>query len=188
MHFRNSWTRSMSRCFIRQVPSGASGVPRLELLDLLLDPEVPRHVGDQILDRRKRAHRLDGHRLVQVQLAEPRHAHQPGLAVDFRGARAALAGLAVPPHGEVRRLLGLDAVNGVEHDHAVRHLGVERLVGAVISDLPRRSVLEKAGLSSPDLEGCACSRLLLLDDVLQVVRHRRDRHARDLHRRRRSPA
>src|SRR5947207_9897204 len=25
MHFRNSWTRSMSSCCIRQVPSGASG-------------------------------------------------------------------------------------------------------------------------------------------------------------------
>src|SRR5260370_24721511 len=25
MHFRNSWTRSMSACCIRQVPSGASG-------------------------------------------------------------------------------------------------------------------------------------------------------------------
>ena len=26
MHFRNSWTRSMSFCAIRHVPSGASGV------------------------------------------------------------------------------------------------------------------------------------------------------------------
>ena len=28
-------------------------------------------------------------------------------------------------HGEVGRLLGLDLVHGVEHDHALRHLGVE---------------------------------------------------------------
>src|SRR5258706_5742142 len=26
MHFRNSWTRSKSRCALRQVPSGASGL------------------------------------------------------------------------------------------------------------------------------------------------------------------
>ena len=58
-------------------------------------------------------------------LAQARHAHQPRLAVDLRRARAALAGLAVPAHGQVRRLLGLDLVHGVEHDHAVGHLGVE---------------------------------------------------------------
>src|SRR5947208_14488609 len=32
MHFRNSWTRSMSSCSIRQVPSGASGGRGLNFL------------------------------------------------------------------------------------------------------------------------------------------------------------
>ena len=62
---------------------GRIGRTRLELPDLLLDVVVPRDVGDQILDRRKRAHRLDRHGLAQVQRAEPRHAHQPRLAVDL---------------------------------------------------------------------------------------------------------
>ena len=60
------------------------GGPRLESRDLLLDPEVPRDVRDQVLDRRKRAHRLDAHRFVQVQRAEPSHAHQARLAVNLR--------------------------------------------------------------------------------------------------------
>src|SRR3982750_2669593 len=32
MHFRNSWTRSMSSCCMRQVPSGASGGRGLNFL------------------------------------------------------------------------------------------------------------------------------------------------------------
>ena len=144
MHLRNSCTRSMSRCCH---PPGAVrrvGRARLELLDPLLDAEVPRDVGDQVLDRRERAHRLDGDRLVQVQLAQPRHAHQPRLAVDLRRARAALAGLAVPAHREVGRLLGLDLVHGVEHDHAFGHLGVEGLERAVAVVRMLRQILNVA--------------------------------------------
>ena len=40
------------------------GRARLERLDLLLDLEVPRHVGHQVADRRERLHRLDRDRLV----------------------------------------------------------------------------------------------------------------------------
>src|SRR5436189_3543835 len=36
MHFRNSWTRSMSSCAIRQVPSGASGGRGLNFLIFFL--------------------------------------------------------------------------------------------------------------------------------------------------------
>ena len=36
-------------------------------------------------------------------MGELRHAHQRGLAVDLRGARAAFARLAAPAHGEVVR-------------------------------------------------------------------------------------
>ena len=65
MHFRNSCTRSTSR--LRHAPGavGRIGRPRLELLDALLHPEVPRHVGDEVLDGRERPHRLDGDRLVR---------------------------------------------------------------------------------------------------------------------------
>ena len=41
-----------------------------------------------------------------------------GHAVDFRRARAALAGLAIPAAREVVRLLRLDFVDDIEHDHA----------------------------------------------------------------------
>ena len=43
---------------------GRVGRPRLEALDALLRLEIPRDVGHQIPDRRKRAHRLDRDRLA----------------------------------------------------------------------------------------------------------------------------
>ena len=72
---------------------------------------------------RERLHRLDGDRLREVERVEPRHAHQLRHAVDLGRARAALPRLAVPPHGQVAGLLGLDLVHGVEHDHALADLG-----------------------------------------------------------------
>src|ERR1044071_5600253 len=59
----------------------------------------------------------------KFELTEPAHAHQPGLAVDLRGAGSALARLAIPAHREIAGLLGLDLVHHVEHDHPVRRLG-----------------------------------------------------------------
>src|SRR4029434_10161881 len=47
------------------------------------------------------------------------HAQQPGAAVDLGRAGAALAGLAVPAHGQVAGLGRLDTVDGVQHDLAV---------------------------------------------------------------------
>ena len=44
---------------------GRVGRPRLERLDLLLDPVVPRHVGHQIFNKRKRPQRLQDHRQIQ---------------------------------------------------------------------------------------------------------------------------
>jgi hypothetical protein len=98
-------------------PVGRVGRPRREPLDLLLRLEVPRDVGDEVADRREAAHRLDGDRLVERQVGEPRHAHELRRAVDLRRAGAALAGLAVPAHGQVVGGLGLDLVHGVEHHH-----------------------------------------------------------------------
>ena len=145
MHFRNSCTRSTSTCCMRQVPSRRIGRPRLELLDALLRPEVPRHVGHEILDRRKGAHRLDRDRLGQVELVEPRHAHQARVAVDLGRARSALARLAVPADGQVVGLFGLNLVDGVEHDHALGDRGREVLQ------------LSAAVPAAPDLEGRASS-------------------------------
>ena len=127
MHLRNSWIAV--DVALRHPPGavGCVGRARLEFLDPLLDAEVPRDVGDEILDRRKRAHRFHRHGLPEVQLAQPRHAHQPRVAVDLRRAGAALARLAVPPDREIGRLLRLDPMHDVEDDHPFRHLRVERL-------------------------------------------------------------
>ena len=84
-------------------------------------------------------------------------------AVDLGRARAALARLAVPAHGQVAGLLGLDLVHGVEHDHALRDLG--RVVAEARRPARRRA---RCGRSrAPSLH--------LLDDLLQLGRHLRDR-------------
>ena len=66
--------------------------------------------------RRMRDQRID-HR--QVERIEPRHAHELGHAVDLGGARAALAGLAVPADGQVGSLRGLQPMDDVEDDLAL---------------------------------------------------------------------
>ncbi len=65
-------------CAIRRV--GRAGP---KLLDGFLDGEVPGDVGDQVPNQRKRVHGLDDHGHIQVQIAEPRHAHEFGHAVDL---------------------------------------------------------------------------------------------------------
>src|SRR4029453_18776761 len=59
------------------------GWARFELLDLFLDPKVPRNVGHQIFDQWKGLQRLHGDRLVERNAVQPCHAHQLGLAVDL---------------------------------------------------------------------------------------------------------
>src|SRR2546422_308810 len=114
------------------------GAVRLRRLDpqrrhLLGLDVVVRHVGDEIADRREAADRRHRDRLALGEQVHPRHAHQPRLAVDLRAARAALAGLAVPAHGEVRGLRGLDAMDDVEHHHP--RVGVDA-VGREIAAAP----------------------------------------------------
>ena len=68
---------------LRHSPRAVLGVgrTRFERLDPFLDVVVPRNVGHQVADRRKRLYRLDRDRLVQVEGAEARHAHQLRIAV-----------------------------------------------------------------------------------------------------------
>src|SRR5206468_6658567 len=81
----------------------------------------------------------------------PGHAHQPRLAVDLGTARPALARLAVPPYGEVGRLLGLQPVDRVEDDFAffdrddVRR---EVAAGRVAAPHPQVQVVTHQRLSS----------------------------------------
>src|SRR5690348_17690724 len=62
----------------------------------------------------------------------PGHAGQPGPPVDLHRARPALAGLAVPPDGQVAGLGGLQPVQHVQDDLALVHLDlvVGELTGA----------------------------------------------------------
>ena len=118
MHFRNSCTRSTSACAIRHVPSGASGGRGLKRLMLFFtskfhETSVTRSL---ISGNARIGSTVTGS--VEIELVQPGHAHQPRIAVDLGRARPALAGLAVPANGEIVRLLGLNLVDGVEHDHA----------------------------------------------------------------------
>src|SRR5207248_10520958 len=98
---------------------GPVGVlPGLERGDLLVDLEVPGDVADQVLDDREGLHGPDGDRLAGGVLIDAVHTHQTGFAVDLAAARTALAGLAIPSAGQIRRVQSLDAVNHVEDDHA----------------------------------------------------------------------
>src|SRR5438067_1198282 len=99
------------------------GRARSKFGDVFFHAVIPRHIGDQISDVGKGLHRLDGYGLFQRKRVQARHAHELGHSVNFSGARPALAGLAVPSHGEIVGLLGLNPVDGIEHHHSGRHFG-----------------------------------------------------------------
>ena len=61
----------------------------------------------------------DGDRLARREGRQAGQAHEAGPAVDLGRARTALAGLAVPAHGQVARLAGLHVVDGVEDNLAL---------------------------------------------------------------------
>src|SRR6202035_4039173 len=99
------------------------GGTRLEWLDLFLYSEIPRDVGHQIANARKRLHRFDGHRLVKRDGVQSGHAHQLRNAVDLCRTGTALARFAIPSAGQVIGLLGLNVVHRVEHHHSLGDLG-----------------------------------------------------------------
>jgi hypothetical protein len=84
-----------------------------EFPDRLLHIEVPRHVGDQIPDHGECMHGLDDDRHLQIEIAEPGHAHELGHSINLSRTRAAFPCLTVPSHGEIGSLLRLDAMNCV---------------------------------------------------------------------------
>src|SRR3954447_23589348 len=95
------------------------GRPRPEFPDRLLDFEIPGDVGDEIPDQGECVHWLDDDRHLQLEVAEPGHAHEFGHPIDLSGTRAALACLTIPPYRQVGCLLRLNAVNGIEDDHTL---------------------------------------------------------------------
>jgi hypothetical protein len=105
--------------FLVKAPLGHVGVGGGKGFDFFVLLVVPRHVGDQVANDGEGFERLDDHGLGQVDVVEAGFAHERGFAVDLGRARAALGGLAVPADGQVGRLGALNAVHGVEDDHAV---------------------------------------------------------------------
>src|SRR5581483_7855230 len=102
-----------------------------ELARLLV---VVRHVRDEVADDGECPKWSDRHGLVLLEGGHPRHARQARHAVHLHRARAALAGLAVPPAREVGLLCGLQAVDDVEDDLALVDLHL------VVADLSARGV------------------------------------------------
>jgi hypothetical protein len=136
-----------------------------ELPDPLLRAEVGGDIGDQILHRRERAHRLDGHGLLEIELTQPRHAHEAGHAVDLGRAGSTLSCLAVPADREIRRALSLNLVDRIEDDHSfgyARRIILE-LAGwtRAAPDAKRRGVRFGAGAGVAARSGT----LAALDDV-----------------------
>src|SRR6185437_4937207 len=79
-----------------------------------------------------------------IQRIEARHAHQLRLSVDFRRARSAFAGLAIPAHSDIVGLLVLDAVHGIENHHAAGDFSsvIHEFAAAVVAapDTKRRLI------------------------------------------------
>src|SRR5690606_15330865 len=119
---------------------------------------VEGHVRDQVTDDRERPQRRDGDGLRIRERRHPRHARQPGQAVDLHRTGAALAGLAVPAAGQVGSLGGLDPVDDVEDDLALVHLDLVVLqvaAGAVAP--PDPEVTLRTHQSSPFMLATAAS-------------------------------
>ena len=123
-----------------------------------------------------------------VEDAHARHACETRPAVHLGRARAAVAGLAVPAHGHVRRLRGLDPVQDVEDDLAVLvrrrrtrrshrrdRRRARRASSRRVGDVALRLRTTRRGRA---VEVSSCRRLL--DDLAQVVGHLRQRFAADL--------
>src|SRR5688572_21082221 len=177
------------------------GFAGLEFLNAFLYIEIPRNIADKIFHRRESTHRFDSDRLGDIDRIEPRHAHQLWLAVDLSRARTALAGLAVPAAGEVRRRFGLDLMHCVEHDHSLGYLGlvIDHLtalaaaspyaeccfhLGTRTPSSAKRSYRGKKvfrALHSLRTRASAFPSSHFLDHLFQFRRHFGKRYMRDLH-------
>src|SRR5207247_2098613 len=98
---------------------------RLERRDAPIHAVVPRDVADEVLEHGERLHGRQRDRLAGGKMVHARHAHEARLAVHLRAARPASPRLAVPPAGEIARLVRLYPVDRVEDHHPLvqRHAG-----------------------------------------------------------------
>src|SRR5262249_15279596 len=110
--------------------------------DSFVDLEVPGDICHQVLDHRKRLDRLDSDLFVVAKAIHAGLAHERRTPVDLGTARATLSRLAVPAHGQIRLLMALNVVNGIEHNHSLfdRHLIGLELAAVLVSakNLQRR--------------------------------------------------
>src|SRR5437667_3404800 len=110
---------------------------RLEGRDFAIDTIVPGNVGDKVFDARKRFHGKDGDGLILREIVHARFTGQARTAIDFRGARAALACFAVPANGEIGSEVPLNVMERIENDHA----GCDR--DAIVDRLPAARIATK---------------------------------------------
>jgi hypothetical protein len=101
-------------------PRAIRGIRRswFEFFDFLLHPIVDGHIGYEVPDHWKCLHRMNGYRLVRWHITHARHAHQLWAAIDFGGTGTALTGFTIPAYSHVIGLLGLNLVDGIQHDHS----------------------------------------------------------------------
>jgi hypothetical protein len=107
---------------LHHAPGAIRGVGRagLELLYSLFDAVVYRDISDQVADYRERFHRLQCDRFPLRHVAHARHAHKLRHPVDFRRTGSAFPRLAIPSHGKVGRVMCLNLMDGVQHNHPFR--------------------------------------------------------------------
>src|SRR6516164_9795292 len=110
---------------LRHAPRPVRGVwmARLESRYALFHIIVPQQFGNQVFNLWKALHGFDRHGLFKWKRIQARHAHKLWHSVDFSGARAAFAGLAVPSYSKIIGLLSLDMMNGIKHHHSGSHIG-----------------------------------------------------------------
>ena len=93
--------------------------PRLEARYGFVIRVVLGNIGHEVLNYRNSLHRGYRDRPLVFIIRDTCHASELWLTVDFSTTGSTLTGLTIPPHSEIRCLLGLDAVDCVENDHAL---------------------------------------------------------------------
>ena len=93
--------------------------PRLEARDRFVIQVVLGNIGHEVLNHWEGLHGGYRDRSLVFIIRDTCHTSELRLTVDFSTTGSTLSGLAIPPHSEIRCLLGLDAVDCVENDHAL---------------------------------------------------------------------
>src|SRR5688500_2553971 len=96
--------------------------PRFELPDLFFYGIVNGNICDQVPDRGKCFHRLNGDGFIRRHITTPCPTHQPAATVYLRRTGPALSGLAIPAYSQVVSRFGLDLMDGVQDNHSLGNI------------------------------------------------------------------